>query len=199
MTTASNNSLRKQLLNSIEKLELEIIHPNRPNPTPQMCEFLIAGEDRRFHYHPGVDLFALCRAAWKTVFCGSRQGASTIAMQLVRTITGHYEKTWRRKIVEIFLAMYLSKYVSKDRLPILYLSVAYYGWGMNNFRQACSRLRIDPMTMSAFEAAKLVARIKYPEPKRLVARRSKRIHQRAVHLMTLAGYADEIPTFLRGY
>ena len=196
MTAASNNSLRNQLQKSVEKLELEIIHSNLPNPTPQMCEFLIAGEDHRFHYHPGVDPIALCRATWKTVFRGSRQGASTIAMQLVRTITGRYEKTWRRKLVEIFLAIYLSKYVSKDRLPILYLSVAYYGWGMNNFGQACSRLGIDPRTVSTFEAAKLVARIKYPEPKKLAAGRSKRIHQRAVHLMTLAGRADEIPHFL---
>ncbi len=82
-------------------------------PTTQMCKFLIVGEDHRFYYHPGVDILALCRAVWKNVFSGTRQGASTIAMQFVRTITGRYEKTWRRKVIEIFLAVRLSQHVSK--------------------------------------------------------------------------------------
>jgi membrane peptidoglycan carboxypeptidase len=156
-----------------------------------MCEFLIVGEDRRFYRHLGVDVLALCRAVWKTVFCGSRQGASTIAMQLVRTIMGRHEKTWRRKLIEIILAMRLSQRVSKDRLPVLYLWVAYYGWGMNNFRQACSRLGIDPRSVSIFEAAKLVARLKYPEPSNFDAERLKKIYRRALHLITLANRTNQ--------
>ena len=186
MMWASVNTQWRQLCNEIEKLEREIDSTDFPCPTPQMCTFLIVGEDHRFYQHPGVDVFALCRAIWKTVFCGSRQGASTIAMQLVRRITGRYERTWQRKLTEIFLAVRLSRNVSKDRLPILYLWVAYYGSGMNNFRQACSILRIHPSSVSAFEAAKLVARLKYPEPKNYHAELVKKIYRRARHLMTLA-------------
>jgi membrane carboxypeptidase/penicillin-binding protein PbpC len=83
----------QQLQESIDKLEFQIASSNFPTPTFQMCNFLIVGEDHRFYYHPGVDPLAICRAFWKTAFCGSRQGASTIAMQLVRTITGRYERT----------------------------------------------------------------------------------------------------------
>ena len=145
----------KQLRHAVDKLESELASSSFPLPSPEMCEFLIRGEDRRFHYHPGVDPVALCRAAWKTVFCGSRQGASTIAMQLVRTISGRYEKTWRRKVREIILAFGLTQYISKDRLPVMYLWIAYYGSGMINFKQACTRLHIDPHCIDSFEAAKL--------------------------------------------
>ena len=191
MMWTSINTQWGQLCDAIEKIEREIDATDFPLPTSQMCEFLIVGEDRRFYRHLGVDVLALCRAVWKTVFCGSRQGASTIAMQLVRTIIGCYEKTGRRKLIEIILAMRLSQHVPKDRLPILYLWVAYYGWGMNNFRQACSRLRIDPRSVGVFEVAKLVARLKYPEPRNFDAERLKKIHRRAAHLITLANRTNK--------
>ena len=196
---ASINIQWRQLYATIEKLEWEINSADFPLPTPEMCDFLIVGEDHRFYRHPGVDMFALCRAVWKTLFCGSRQGASTIAMQLVRTIMGRYEQTWQRKLTEIILAVRLSQHVSKDRLPILYLWVAYYGWRMNNFKQACSRLGIDPQSVGAFEAAKLVARLKYPEPRGFDVERIKKIHRRAIHLIELANPTNEYPyTHLRG-
>ncbi len=188
----------QQLCDSIDKLEQEIARSDFPSPTLQMCEFLIVGEDRRFYLHPGVDPLALCRAIWKTLFCGSRQGASTIAMQFVRTITGCYEKTLKRKLVEIFLAVCLSKRVPKNRLPILYLWIGYYGWRMNNFRQACLRLQIDPQAVSGFEAAKLVARLKYPEPRKCDAERSRIIHNRGLHLIRLTNSMNKHLRLYRG-
>ena len=198
MMRVSTNTQWQQLQDSIEKLELEIAYTDFPKPTHQMCEFLIVGEDHRYFRHPGVDPIALCRAFWKTFFCGYRQGASTIAMQLVRTIIGSYEQTLHRKFIEIHLAVRLSHHVSKDRLPVLYLWVAYYGWRMNSYKQACSRLEIDPSAVSALEAAKLVARLKYPEPRIYNAERSKAIHRRALHLMTLANRMNLTLTFLSG-
>ena len=181
----------KQLCDAIDKLELEIAETDLPIPTLQMCELLIVGEDHRFYRHLGVDIFALCRALWKTFFCGVRQGGSTIAMQFVRTITGRCDKSWRRKFIEIFLAVHLIRHVSKDRLPILYLWVAYYGWRMNNFKQACLRLGINPKSVSAFEAAKLVARLKYPEPRKCSPEHYKKIHRRGWHLMALVHHRHE--------
>jgi membrane peptidoglycan carboxypeptidase len=194
----SINTKWNQLRDSIEKLELELAYTEFPKPTRQMCEFLVAGEDRRFYLHPGVDPIALCRALWKTCFCGSRQGASTIAMQLVRTTIGCYEQTLRRKLIEIYLAVRLSEHVSRDNLPILYLWVAYYGWRMNDYQQACIRLEIDPRTVNALEAAKLVARLKYPEPKRYNAERTRAIHRRAHHLITMANRKNFTPNTLSG-
>ena len=175
----------ENLRNTIKQIELQIASTGSMKPTNQMCRLLISGEDHRFRRHPGVDPVALCRAAWKT-FCGSRQGASTIAMQLVRTITGRYERTWRRKLTEMILAILLTFYKGRRQLPVLYLWVAYYGWRMNNFRQACSRLQIDPTIITEFEAAKLIARLKYPEPREECADRSLQIYRRAKHLIALA-------------
>ena len=175
----------ERLRNKVDHIIAEMDSSDPPQPTHQMCQFLIAGEDHRFHYHPGVDPIALCRAIWKTFFCGYRQGGSTIAMQLVRTVTGRYERTWRRKLLEMVLAVRLTRHIGRDRLPALYLWVAYYGWRMNGFKQACLRVRLAPLSASEFESAMLVARLKYPEPLRLSRERTRTIQCRADYLVSL--------------
>ena len=147
----------ERLRNKIGYIISEIDSSDSPKPTHQMCQLLVAGEDHRFHHHPGVDPIALCRALWKTVFCGSRQGGSTIAMQFVRTVTGRYDRTWRRKLLEMTLAVRSTRHIGRDRLPALYLWVAYYGWRMNSFNEACPRVRLDPLSASEFESAMLLA------------------------------------------
>ena len=153
------------LRDKLEQIISDMDSSGPPKPTQRMCQLLVAGEDHRFQFHPGVDPIALCRAIWKTVFCGCRQGGSTIAMQLVRTVTKRYEWTWRRKLLEMVLAVRLTRHLGRERLPSLYLWVAYYGWRMNSFNQACSRIGIDPLSTSELDAAMLVARLKYPEPR----------------------------------
>ena len=49
-------------------------------------------------------------------------------MQFVRTVTGHYDRTWRSKLLEMTLAVRSTRHIGRDRLPALYLWVAYYGW-----------------------------------------------------------------------
>lgn len=180
--------LRKEVIRFDAKLE----SGSCPVPTIQMCELLIAGEDHRFRFHPGVDLIGLMRAIWKTFVFHEQQGGSTIAMQIVRTITGRYEKTWKRKIYEIVLAVLLTHHFGRDRLPMWYLCIAYYGWRMNNFRQACTRLRIKPDSVDEMEAARLVARLKYPEPSQFKADRIRNIERRARHLVALKKQCETI-------
>lgn len=175
----------RTLRNRIDQLNEELGRTHHPLPSQEMCELLIAGEDHRFWKHCGVDWRALCRAFLKTIFLGRRQGGSTIAMQLVRTITGRYEPTPLRKLIEITLAIRLTCYLGRSRLPALYLWVAYYGWRMNNFRQACAQLSLNPASMSALDAAMFVARLKYPQPQvRDTVRRTK-IYRRGLHLIKL--------------
>ena len=175
----------KRLLALIDQLEEELQNPAYPRPNQRMCRLLIVGEDHRFGKHNGVDVFALCRAIWKTYFCGLRQGGSTIAMQLARTLTGRYERTALRKISEIVVAIQLTKHISQERLPELYLWCGYYGWHMNNFREACEMLGIDPKNSNLTEDAELVARLKYPQPKELSIRRKHQIGQRGRHMIAL--------------
>lgn len=183
--------MRKSLLtewnvirDAIDRIDVEVGAAGCAAPTGRMSQLLIVGEDRRFSSHPGVDPVALCRALCKTMG-GSRQGGSTIAMQLVRTITGRYERTLVRKIREIALAMLLTRYKGRNHLPALYLWVAYYGWKMNGLRQAYARLGIDPRNSSEFETARLVARLKYPEPRLPTDTRTRQIEGRARHLLAI--------------
>ena len=174
-----------KLQNKVDQIVAEMDSADAPKPTHQMCQFLVAGEDRRFHHHPGVDPIAMCRAVWKTIFCGQRQGGSTIAMQFVRTVTGRYEIACRRKLSEMILAVRVTRHIGRARLPALYLWVAYYGWQMNSFRQACLRGHIDPSSASELKSAMLVARLKYPEPQILSLEHKRKIQRRADHLMSL--------------
>ena len=152
-------------------------------PNDSMCRLLVVGEDHRIARHPGVDPLALCRAVWRTYGQRRREGGSTVAMQLVRVLTGRFERRWRRKAEEIILAICVTVHVPRDELPALYLSVGYYGWGMNGFDQACRRLGIDPETCSLQESASVVARLKYPEPRRCTTGRRLQIARRTEYLV----------------
>lgn len=152
--------------------------------SPVIISMLILAEDQRFDRHPGVDLISIFRAAWRTLFCGRIEGASTISMQLVRVLTGHYERTLRRKFIEMYLAIRLANYVKKADIPKLYLFVAYFGWRMNGLVQASERMHIDLLTLSEYEAASLIARLKYPEPKKYHKVRLHKIRSRAIYILS---------------
>ena len=104
-------------------------------------------------------------------------------MQLVRTLTGRYERTLYRKFREIVLAVRMTRYVDRRRIPIIYVWVAYYGSGMNDFQQACTRLGLGASSMTELDAAKLVARLKYPQPREYSAQWESRIRLRTLHLL----------------
>ncbi len=148
-------------------------------------QMLISGEDHRHARHAGFDLIAICRALWRRIAWRRVEGASTIEQQIVRVLTGRFERTLRRKAREILLASLVAKSFPKAVLPPLYLRIAYFGWQMNGYAAACQRLSLDPRFMTAAEAAGLVARLKYPEPHHPSRRRSDQIALRKKHLLHL--------------
>ena len=148
-------------------------------------QLLISGEDHRHSRHPGFDSIAICRALWHRLVFESREGASTIEQQLVRVITGRYERTFRRKLHEILLAILVDAYFPKSVLPAVYLLIGYYGWRMNGYQQACCRLGFRPSLLTLEEAAALIARLKYPEAKIAPASRFRQIQWRRKHLVAL--------------
>ena len=71
-----------------------------------MQDAFIASEDDRFYTHPGVDWMAIARAAIELMRTREKkQGGSTITMQVARNFFLTREKTYTRKIKEIFLAV----------------------------------------------------------------------------------------------
>ena len=88
----------------------------------------IAGEDARFRIHPGVDYQGLTRAVWTLATTGEKSvGGSTITQQLARNVFLSLEKTYTRKIKEIFLALKIERELSKDEILELYLNKILLG------------------------------------------------------------------------
>ena len=138
----------------------KLVHSEYLPPLVAQQQLLVSGEDHRHSHHPGFDSIAICRALWRRFAFGSHEGASTIEQQIVRTITGKYERTIHRKLNEISLAILVDASFQKGILPAVYLSIAYYGWRMNGYRQACRRLGFNPNYLTLDEAAALVRSIK---------------------------------------
>lgn len=163
------------------------VYLTKENDRPSILaqQLLISGEDHRFSSHGGIDPIAVMRAAWRTVVQGRFEGASTIEMQIVRVVTGRFERTLQRKILEMGLATLVTRVIPKCDLPAVYLYIAYYGWRMNSFDAACWRLKLRPGVMSPIETGRLIARLKYPQPRSPSTRRRQQIDARARHLLML--------------
>lgn len=88
----------------------------------------IAGEDARFYEHPGVDYQGTARAAVALLTTGEKaQGGSTITQQLARNFFLTSEKTYTRKIKEIFLALRIERELDKDQILELYMNKIFLG------------------------------------------------------------------------
>lgn len=88
---------------------------------------ILALEDRYYFHHSGAELRAIPRLIKRYIRTRSIGGISTIEQQLVRTVTGRYERNARRKIREILLAYLLQYHCCKKHILYGYLSKAYFG------------------------------------------------------------------------
>lgn len=98
---------------------------------------IVSIEDKKFYRHDGVDYRAMLRAVKAMVENGrATQGGSTITMQLARNVFISQEKTWQRKVEEIFIAWNLEKKYSKDEIMEFYLNNIYFGNGYYGIQSA---------------------------------------------------------------
>ena len=88
----------------------------------------IAAEDDRFYEHSGFDFTGILRSALVNLIPGSNlQGASTITMQTARNLFLTQDRTWRRKLQEVFLTYRMEKELSKQEILTYYLNVINFG------------------------------------------------------------------------
>src|SRR2546421_2458295 len=125
---------------------------------------IVAVEDSKFYQHRGYDLSGIIRAALKNVVAGHvRQGASTITQQLARNSFALKEKTFRRKLLEIFLARRIEEHLGKQKIMELYLNRIYFGGGLYGAEAAARGYFSKPAReMSLAECAMLAGVIKSP-------------------------------------
>jgi penicillin-binding protein 1B len=87
-----------------------------------------AAEDVRFRHHIGVDPIGMLRALLADVRAGGiAQGGSTIDQQIIKPRFLSMQRTWRRKITEMLLAVDLDARLSKDEILEIYLNEVYLG------------------------------------------------------------------------
>jgi penicillin-binding protein 1A len=132
---------------------------------PIMLQATIDAEDADFRSHGGISITGMLRALWVDVRSGrSRQGASTITQQVVKTFLLTPEKTVKRKLQEILLARRLEQALSKDDILTLYLNQIYYGHGRYGVEEAALFYFGKPAAMlNPGEAATLAGLPQSPE------------------------------------
>ncbi len=88
---------------------------------------VISVEDKRFWTHHGLDPRAMARATLANLRGRDLQGASTITQQLSKNLFLSPRRTFRRKLSEAALSLYLELRLDKERILTLYLNHIYLG------------------------------------------------------------------------
>ena len=167
--------------------------PLRLSQLPKyLPEAAVAVEDRRFWSHWGLDVRGMLRAAVVDVFRGHiAQGGSTITQQVAKNLFLTNARTFRRKIQEVMLTLWLERHFTKAEILEIWLNRVYLGsgaWGMD----AASRLYFGvPATkVSLWQAAVLAGLPRAPSrfnPRADPGRRRRRGRMRCLARWSMPG------------
>ncbi|MDE2029468.1 MAG: PBP1A family penicillin-binding protein [Alphaproteobacteria bacterium] len=93
-------------------------------------EAVIAIEDRRFYRHFGIDPIGIARAALRDLIAGHTvEGGSTLTQQLAKNLFLSPQRTIKRKVQEMLLALWLEHTYTKNQILSAYLNRVYLGSG----------------------------------------------------------------------
>ena len=94
-------------------------------------------EDARFYEHNGIDPVRIGGALLTDIKTGSlSQGASTITQQVVKNHALKFEKSFKRKLTEMMMALKLERICDKEEILQLYLNMVYFGGGAYGIEEA---------------------------------------------------------------
>ncbi len=147
----------------ISKDDFFRMHVPLENVSELFTQTLLLQEDQHFYQHPGIDPFAILRAAFDNLANGRVvSGASTITMQLARMMERR-KRTLVAKIIEAFRALQLEWHFNKDEILAYYLALAPYGGNIEGLQAAAFSYFGKPASfLSPGEIALLVALPKSP-------------------------------------
>lgn len=151
-----------------------------PDSVPQTVKnAFVALEDRRFYSHKGYDVKGILRAVATNLKAGKTvEGASTITQQLVKNTHLSSERTLKRKLKEIAIAMKIEENYTKDEILAMYLSVIYFGAGAYGINDASrTYFGCTPQELTTAQAATLAGILKNPSrysPKNNIERATER-------------------------
>ena len=150
---------------------------------PALPAAVLSMEDRRFNNHFGIDLIGLARAAVANTRAGRIvQGGSTITQQVAKNLFLTPQRTLKRKVQELLLALWLEHRFTKDQILTVYLNRVYLGAGTYGVEAAARRyFRKSARRVTTYQAALLAGLLKAPSrysPARdpgLAARRARAV------------------------
>lgn len=129
-----------------------------------LVQAAVATEDRRFYDHFGIDLLGIGRAAIANLMAGRIvQGGSTITQQAAKNLFLSSERSFKRKVQEVMLALWLEERFTKDQILSLYLNRVYFGagtYGIEAASQAYFGVSAKEITLP--QAAVIVGLLKAP-------------------------------------
>ena len=129
-----------------------------------LIEAVLSVEDRRFYKHFGIDLRGLARAMW--VNLKSRrwvQGGSTITQQLTKNLFLTPDKTIKRKVQEVLMALQIEHKFNKNEILTAYLNRVYFGSGAYGVDAASKTYFNKPASeITLWESAVLAGLLKAP-------------------------------------
>jgi len=142
--------------------EHHIAYPGPPVP-PYFAQALVATEDHRFYTDPGVDPFALIRAAFSWVTGHTDGGGSTIDQQLAKNLYTSGHSSFVQIIEQVAMAIKLNGTYSRPEILRLYAEVAYYGHGYYGLAAAsCGYFGRPAAELSLVQAAMLAGVVNDP-------------------------------------
>ncbi|MBD5080830.1 MAG: transglycosylase domain-containing protein [Ruminococcaceae bacterium] len=147
----------KPLANAVEEIRAKGSF-TEINELPQTyLNAILAVEDHRFYDHPGVDPIATARAAWNDLISLSlAEGGSTITQQLAKNMYFTQEKSFIRKVAELFMAFEIERNYEKDEILELYVNGIYFGSGYYSVREACEGyFETQPKDMTDYQCIML--------------------------------------------
>jgi penicillin-binding protein 1A len=178
-TTTDLYDIHGQIFGSFAD-ERRIVVPYSEFP-PVLRAAIFAIEDKDFENNGGINLLRVVEAAYEDVHThGKVQGASTLTMQLARNLFLSSQKTYGRKLQEIFLALEIERRFTKPQIFALYANQIYLGSGTYGFEAGSEYYfskHVRDLTLP--EAAMLAALPKGPQnyspvryPERALKRRN---------------------------
>jgi membrane peptidoglycan carboxypeptidase len=132
--------------------------------SPLLCASIIKAEDRKFFRHKGIDVRHTARTVLLAIRHGLPvRGVSSITQQLARNLFLTPVRSYRRKLLEAYLALMLEHVLTKKRILELYINVIEWGAGTWGCRQAAlNHLGKTPDTLNLFESSFLAVLIPAP-------------------------------------
>ena len=162
---------------------------------PHLIHAMLTREDRHFFEHRGFRIPDTLRAAWNMATGQFRSGASTITQQLAGSLyADRSEISIRRKLVELWWAVQLERWLTKNEILERYLNLVYFGKGTHGVEAASQfYFKHSAREVTLAESAMLVIQLNRPGGNSPITypNRARPLQREILNQMVELGYATQ--------